>query len=269
MAGNDISIDFTVEELAVLAELLGAPTLPRLGAEPLAHHSTEVQTALLEAGRRSLVARRVLTVGDDGDVLADAVRSLLEVTSQPALLGRAEHEVEGRVETIFYSSVPDVSVEDLELEGSIHRLTPFATEELLTRMLDRCSLTQRPAPDSSPFTTTLGGLRLCGERVLAGDVDGARQALGGNGSSAFVDALLTRVSSSRVTVLYRPSETVIEGGELTWIDGGGSGLWLTPTPDLDADEDELEEALDLEVEIEPTTADAIASELFSYLPGTG
>ncbi|HEY3673672.1 MAG TPA: hypothetical protein VGN51_22240 [Acidimicrobiia bacterium] len=270
MQGDEVSIDFSVEELLLLAELLGQPALPGLDDAALAHLTPDARSAASDAALHSLMARRVVVSTAEGVTeVAAPVMSLLEVASAPALLGRAEHEVDGLMEIRFYLSQPDVSVEQTPLIGGVHRLTPFATEELLTRALGRCALTERPVVDADPITVTLGQLRATNDAVEAGEVDQARAALGGSdGAAAFVAALTTRVSSSRVTFLHRPTDTVIEGGELTWLDGGPGGLWLTPTVDTDPDEDDLDAVLDFEVEIAPATAAAIAAELHSYLPGS-
>jgi hypothetical protein len=268
MQDGEVSIDFSVEELLLLAEILGQPAIPGLDERALLGLTPEARSAASEAALHSLVARRVVTQTDGTSDIAAPVVSLLEAASQPALLGRTEHEVDGLMELRFYLSQPDVSIEQTPLVGAVHRLAPFATEELLTRALDRCALEERPRADAEPFTVTLDQLRTTNDAAEAGDLDLARRAIGGTASAAaFVSALTTRVSSSRVTLLHRPTETVIEGGELTWLDGGPGGLWLTPTVDTDPDEDDLDTVLDFEVEIAPTTATAIAAELFSYLPG--
>ncbi len=272
-SGDDVAIDFSVEELVALALLLGQPLLPGLGEDPLAALDAGQRDAVLDSARRSLVARRVVVGEETSDhkitlEVLGAVASLLAAASSPGILSRVEHEIDGRVETGFFMSVPEVSVEHSALVGGVHQLTPFATEDLLARVLDVCGLEERPAIDAKPFATTLGALRQCGACVEQGDLDAARDALGDNDAvSAFVRAVSTRTASSRVTILHRPDDTHVEGGELTWLDGGEHGLWITPTPDTGFGSDpDFDESLTLPVAIKPARATEIAEELFSYLP---
>lgn len=274
---GDISVDFSVDELVVLAQLLGYEPLPGLGREPFGEISDAEREAALGAARRSLIARRVVSLSGEAVEVLPAVAAVIEIAAAPGILGRAQFESRGSVETRFYGSRPDATVEHAPLEGSVHRLTPFPTDELLTRVLDFCRLEQRPEIEAPPFTVSFGELQACGERVAAGDSESARVLLSGAGAptdsaAAFVQAIGTKCHLARVTFLYRLDDNRLAGGELTWVDGGEHGLWLTPTPDADdaigsKSEGAYTALLDEPVMVTPTSASAIAAELLSYLPG--
>lgn len=272
-APDEPSIDFSIEELVAMAEILELRGLPGLGAEPLEFLEPDIREPVLASARRALVARRFLIPTEaEGFEVARAVAHLVARTARSGIQVRAVYEEPGRVETRWFAAEPDLAVEHSVAIGVVQRLTPFRTEQLLARVLEFCGISTRPENPAPMFMATATALGAAIEALAGGDPDGAVAALvtGGAsnaGATAFVRALQHRTSSASVTILHRPAGTVISGGELTWVDCGEDGLWLTPTI-ADAPDDQRDEPLEPSpLEIEPTTAKHIAEELLSYLPG--
>lgn len=293
-AAEELAVDFTVEGLVVLCDALDLPHPPGLGPDPLGSLEATTRGAILDSARRSLLARRMIAIEEERVTLDAAVEAFLEVVTSPGIVVRAVSEADGYVETRFYSAVPDVTVEHSVVMGSIQRFTPFSTDALLARVLQFLRLAERPDGQGEAFDLTTGVLAGCAELLAVDDPDGARKVIEDAGvpvqsAEAFVRALRTRASSSSVTILHRPTEDHVAGGELTWIDAGDNGLWLTPLP---ADSDGLDPGVDsgvgsggvgdptgpggggydddppdLPLRVERTSAASIAAELLSYLPG--
>jgi hypothetical protein len=278
----DISIDFSVEELVALTSALGLRLPAAIEGDPLADLSDRERALVLDGAQRGLLARQMLTVEEGVLAVAPAIARLLELMSEAGVIVRAQREEKGVVEDRFYAAHPDVTVEHLEISPAVYRLTPFPTEELLVRVLGRCELEDRPSIDAEPFTVTLADLLLAAERIAEGNTEKALAELvssagGTDSAQKFARALEAKVASARVAVLHAPEAEQFVGGDLTWLDGGEHGLWLTPTveprtPALSSHERSVgaaEYAFDVPMTIEPTSAKAIAAELLSYLPSAG
>jgi hypothetical protein len=270
---DDVSIDFSTEELLALVQISGSGPLPGLDLPTLQDDSRLANDAL-DAATRSLIARHaVRVVGPDLEVV-NAVSELIAAVTAPGILGKAEREADENRETRYFSATAEVTVERRMLTEGVHRLTVFSSSELLVRMLEFCRLSERTLPEAKPFDLSAGDLERCQVHARAGaseDALGVLRAAAVNDSSAqaFVRALAGCLASSRVAIVHRPSKTVVEGGELSWIDAGDQGLWLMPTIDarLEAATPDTD-ALTQHVTIEPTTAPALAAECYSYLPAS-
>lgn len=268
------SIDFSIEELVALAEILELRGLPGLGAEPLAFLEPEVQEPVLASARRALVARRFLVPTEGGGFeVARPVAHMVARVARSGIQVRAVYEVPGHAETRWFAAEPDLGVEHGAAIGTVQRLTPFRTEQLLARVLEFCGIATRPENPAPSFSASAASIRSAVEVLAIGDADGAHTVLttGGAdpaGATAFVHALQHRVASASASILHRPAENIIAGGELTWLDCGDDGLWLTPALGDPGDDDgsDSPETAGL-LTIAPTTAKHIAEELLSYLPG--
>lgn len=267
------SIDFSIEELVAMAEILELRGLPGLGAEPLAFLAPELHEAVLASARRSLVARRFVrpTAGDGFEIIRPVVQ-MVTCVARSGIQVRAVFEADGNAETRCFAAEPDLTIEHSVVLGAVQRLTPFRTEQLLARVLEFGGIETRPRGDVAPFAASERALTVCAEILAAGDRDAAVTTLTADGvpeasAEAFVRALGHRVSSASVTILHRPKPEEIHGGELTWMDCGEHGLWLTPALAGDGEADAVEPFEPGAVTIEPTTAKWIAEELLSYLPG--
>jgi hypothetical protein len=269
---DDIAVDFSFEELLALSRTLVLPPLAGLGADPLKGLDEQALEPLLDAARRSLVARKVITVDDAGtESVIDGVGRIMSIATAPAVFARVQLEQRGLVESRAFAAVPGVTIEHRPLVGGVHRLVAFDTDELLLRIIGATNLEARPSISAPPFETSVRTLLEFEASILEQRVDDAVHLLGRDGvpeepARAFALALGHKVRAARVVIVHRPTETVIAGGELTWLDCGDEGLWLVPTPDLPPDADAESDAFDLRIEVEPTTRERIVGELISYLP---
>jgi hypothetical protein len=273
--GEEIAIGLSTEELVVLAELLGQRELPGLGAEPLGPVESDSRASAVRAALHGLLARRIVRIDDGDATVLDAIATLLSIASAPAIFAHVLYETAGLVESRMYAAQPEISVEHALLGSEVHRLSPFPTDQLLARLLSFCQLEERPEIACTPFDVSAGVLRACGRAISAGDASAAISTMVDDGAetgsaTAFVNALVTKRSSTRVALVYRPREHQLAGGELTWVDGGDHGLWLTPTPPHapQAEEDAVGASEPTSILIQPTSARWVATELLSYLPGS-
>lgn len=270
---DEPSIDFSIEELVAVAELLQLHGIPGLGAEPLAFLDPAVHEVVLESARRALVARRFIAPSDDGSYqIKRPVAQMVSNVARAGIQVRAVFEADGLVETRCFAAEPELALEHSVVFGAVQRLTPFRTEQLLARILEFCGIEARPSFDCAGFTVPEAVLTACVDRLAAEDQAGGVAALRNAGvaegaASAFVAALENRVSSAAVSILHRPQTNEIIGGELTWLDAGEHGLWLTPILAGIEINDSGDDVDPKPITIEPTTAKWIAEELLSYLPG--
>lgn len=258
----ELSIAFSPEELVTLGRVLAEP-LTLLGPSPLASIAPSAREDVLAAAARSLRARNVLTGPPDAPAVARAVAGLVQIASRPAL--RAELIIGGgAVVHRRYLSIPYASVEhEIDTDG-LHRLTPFATADLLARIMRQVGFVERPVAAVAGFSVRFAVLREVRELVTGGDLDGAREALvaAGDGESdrvddpapagageagdasgpivtavsaeaaaAFVDALAAGAPVNAVRLVHADTGSRTVGGEVAWIDGGDAGLWQVPTID--------------------------------------
>lgn len=272
-----ISIDFSVEELVALGEVLGLAPLPGLDPEPLGAVDEPARGLVLDAARRSLAARRVLAFGQvdgTGPVVVPAVATLLSVAAAPGLCARVACQFPDESRLVTYTAQPDITVEHVRA-GWLHRLAPLATADLVVRMLEVAGLEMVGLgvgdPDAGAtaagFSVPADALRRAGELVLASRPGDATAVLVEAGAPAgqaagFVAALGAARASVTVTVLHRPGDRHLAGGELAWLDGGDHGLWLVPVADGTPGTGQPP------VVVETTTVGHIARLLLGYVPSS-
>src|SRR5690606_31804638 len=115
-----------------------------------------------------------------------AVAGLIQIAARPAL--RAELVIDhGTRRHRRYLAIPYASVQH-EVDDGLHRLTPFATADLLARVMRDADFVERPAADVAGFDLPFGVLHQARTSVDAGDLDGARAALRALGADGDVDA---------------------------------------------------------------------------------
>ncbi len=285
------SICFGVEELVVLARLTGT-AVPFLGPNPLAHVRLAERPAVLDTALRSLRARGAVVGTAAEPAVPTVVRGLLDIVGGAALVARLHVAGPAPLDLRCFA-VPYASVEHREEDG-LHRLTPFATEDLLARIARTAPLVRRRRPDAEAFTVPYQALHRARVAAAAGDRAAAVRALRDEkvadiDADAFADALVAGGSTVAVRVTHRTGPTTLAGGELAWLDAGPAGLWQVPTIDQpfadlglpsppssggvpdDHPGDQLDPGLDpslaaVPVTVGPVDAEAIAAELFSFLP---
>lgn len=261
---NEVWIDFTTEELLVLAELLEFDAPPGAGADGLHELAVAGNDELMrQAAVRSLEARKVLM---DGQVV-DPISEVMSVLCNPGLLVAASVEQDGVVDTRFLGVMPEIAVEHQGLSVSLHRLTPFASRDLMSRILQFSNLRPYVADSEVSFVVDEEVLDRAAGALDDNDHVGAEKLLSDSGiaesdARTFVYALTMKHSSASIAVLHRPEDDRVEGGALTWIDAGIAGLWLT---ELAGETGQLESASE-KLEIRRVNARDLAAELLSYLP---
>lgn len=260
---EDVFIDFSQEELVVLARLLGRPG-----------DADEFGSDVATAARHSLLARHVLVLEDGTDRIAAPIDLLLATMWDPALIGRSWRRVGDALERRTFGGRPEVGVEQYAVDDGVVRLVPFAVEELLVRMLLHAGLAERPLDATDELSVSWTALIETAELARSGDDTRAAEVLRASGADergavAFCLALAQAVAFAGAAVLTRDEDDAVSGRELAWLDGGEHGLWLVPVAlarvlcfDADDPFDEVPETC----VVAPVDASRIASELYAYLP---
>ena len=266
---DEISIDFTPEELCCLAEKIGASLLEVLGVSPV------FDAELLRTVHLSLIARRVVT--SNGEV-AEPIESLFALVGAPGLVVRGRVvDPDGVTRMFQILATPEVAVQLDTQENGIHRFTPFSTTDLLFRLFDLIGLPEIPeipgAPEVSEteFEVPHDAFEHFVAAHASNDIDDAvrllrREGVATDTAEVFTAAYLGRRSHVAVAVVHAPDEGLIAGGSLDWIDSGTLGLWLAPLVDSAPEADGPLDSDSDTVTIGTTTAERIAATILSFLP---
>lgn len=285
-----LSIAFTREELVVLSELAQL-RLPLLGDRPLGGIDPGVRDVLTGSAQRSLLARGVATRTDDSVLVARAAIGLLEIVAAGSLRVVLD-ELDGvgaLLRRRLWFAVPHAAVEVWVDEDENYRFLPFATVDLLPRILERTGVLDAVDREGAPLPMSYGAWIAARAAAHAGRPLDARQALADGGiEGAAADALLITLERVQrvvgLQIVHHPSSTTTAGGEISWMDAGDAGIWLIPTLDQPlatvdvrttgwfGDRGELEPSPDLNplpISVEPIGRQAIADALLSFLPASG
>lgn len=270
LTGSRVSIDFTSEELAVLTRVLGINLFwLRTDTFPIPTAGSE-RDVVLGLAHRALVARRVLSVGDEPAVLP-AVARMLGIMAAPLLVVEIARRERNHTTHSYFAAIPEATIGQEPVGDGIHRFTPFPTSELLAQAVHAARLEERPPVAGKPFRVAASALRAALAAGEEGDGEAVASGLGRAGAASedarlFSQALSSRLRVVSVTVVHRPATAVVAGGEIAWIDGNDAGLWGVPTagnlgPDPDGE--------DPPCSVFPTTAAALGASILSFLPGAG
>jgi hypothetical protein len=242
-------LNYGEDELGAIADLFGAPHFPGVADGLASGLSEEAREAALRSARRSLLARGVLEIDDEGMLQITPPHSVIfRIALAPAAVVNSEHRRRDAVETRSYYVLPTVGVEHRVKIGRVHSLEQFAPEEMLGRVCNFAALAERPTAGAGDFDLTVEQLN----RALAGDEKSDLPSE----AAAFAAALADLVSTSYVRCLHRQEDALV-GGELRWLDTGDSGLWLVEPSGEDPER----------VSVRPTHTPDLLDELLSYLPG--
>lgn len=240
---DELSIDFTGEELFVLASALDIE-LP-IGEPTSLRGDVAVRAALVDLARRSLIARRFLRNDGLEFAVVPAVRKMLELMAAPGMIVRLGRTTDmkqfgGAVSVDDFTDEPlvlvrsDVAIAFSGREDAGYRLTPFAPADLLDRVVRLTRLVDRPlGADVRAFDVPADALSASLRLASAGRTDAAVGALRSErahepSARAFVDALAGGPVAHTVLIEHRPAPTITAGGMSRWIDGGDAGLWSLP-----------------------------------------
>lgn len=260
-SGDEVFIDFTGEEVLTLVDLLDLEPPPALGAESLEQMSlTGDPERLRSAAMSSLRARGILGVEPTNEI-AGAVVDVINTIAHPGVSIVTAVENHGRIETRYFAAMPEISIEQQSLSLSLHRYIPFATRDLLARVIRFAEV--RPFEPAAPheFRIEESTLAKVDQLIGAGDHASAigemqAAAIDEKVAGAFVNAVTMKLRTVSVTVLHRPDEDTFAGGALSWMDSGLSGLWITEPSEQKTDE----------LAINVVDSRSLAAELLSYLP---
>ncbi len=162
---------YGADELLAVAELLGASAFPGVD-ERAVGTSDEARDASLRSARRSLLARGVLEIDDDGVLRITPPHALLfRVALAPAAVVSAEYRRRGRIEGCSYYLLPDVSVEHSAAIGNVHRLDSMETTAVLGRVVEFVDLRDRPSHNGTAFEVPAAALARALESAPERDPD--------------------------------------------------------------------------------------------------
>lgn len=257
----DVGLTLTFDELTVLCGTLDLQ-LPVGVIEDEYEYPPEV-VARLRAAATAALHTRGITDGVEATAVNSAVRTLLEIASEPALIASVERDTGDDVRVAFLLCDADLGVQVEALVPAAYQLTPFVTRDLMSRIVRISDLRPADVPDVPPLSIARDDLELCGEAASSSPGragDGLRSVgVPEPAASAFGAALAERRASIGVTILHRPTDELIEGGTLSWIDAGLLGNWLSDATEATSDDDQLV--------IRAVNAPEIVEQLLSFLPG--
>lgn len=268
MARNEVFIEMTAEELVVLCEAGGIGLPVSFDDAPLGH-LTESRVALAKNNaERSLVARRALVIQDDGSTKPiEAIATILEVAASPGIVGLVtiERMEDDDLDVRTLAVLPDLGVEIRKVGSNLHRLTPFAPEDLVARIVRLLDLRSLDIAEQVSFSASFTALETCGDAVESGGSEGtsagvaALRADGVDSRAAelFVDALTVRRGSTQIAIFHKPTDTTMQGGTLSFIDAGFGGYWQTEPLETDNGKRATVTAVD---------ASTLAKQLMEFLP---
>lgn len=227
----DLSIMFSDEELASLAGIL-SETIPRVGPSTLDGLSTARRAERISAAELSLRARGIVVTTPSGATeVAVPVARLVEILSRPVMTvsihrgaacgGWEEHAIQVAV-------VPEASVLRV-FEGGLHRLTPFATSDVLRRVATLTCATSQVSQGDEPVQVDVRALA----RALSATSEAvARQELRdatGERRPETLDALAGAICAHRAAIGIQstPRSGRSVGLQLAWVAGPG-GAWELP-----------------------------------------
>lgn len=261
---NDTAtLDLSLEEVVLLAESAACQVPAPVRSE--VEHATAQPgwSHRLDAASRGLAARHF--VGPDGAPVA-SISQMLRLFDQPLVIAQIEFEFEQSVFEFHLCADEEVGGECARLSSGLFRFSVFPVEQFPGRLVVRSGLMARPHEEGS-FTTPAEAL----VAVLGGPVEHEEQvrllcngeAVDGEAVARFVEAIASRIFTTSMTVLFSPEPDVLEGGSLSWVDGGLQGLWRIP------DSDEIDGDPKQTLSIRAVTSEEILAEIESYLTPSG
>ncbi len=232
-------LDLTTEQLLALAKGLAFPDPVFLRSPPVSDWPEEVRTEVEILGVRSLIARDLVRMGEDGMQLPQQLRDLMGPICEPLLVVAAMSAGnQGMEVSNFYSGEPN-TVAYQPAAGGNHRLRLFPTTRLL-ELVDRvCDIGVADAPVGDVIRLDEQVVLNVTRAGLAGpDPESMTEDLAALGVSAEATAALEAIggemSLSNVTLLHQVNDTEVHGSTTSWLSGNASGSWVVTRDGNDA-----------------------------------
>lgn len=227
----ELSITFSDEELASLAGIL-SENISRVGPSTLDGMSTARRSERIRAAESSLRARGIVVTTPNGATeVAVPVARLVEILSRPVMTVTIHRGVPGGGWDRYameVAVVPEASVLRV-IDGGLHRLTPFATPDVLRRVAAVTCATREVREGDAPVKVEVRGLaralRATGEQAARQELrDAARET-----ATETLDALAAAICGHRAAIGIQstPRGGRSAGLQLAWVAGPG-GAWELP-----------------------------------------
>lgn len=251
--------DYTMEELAVVAELLDLETFPgaRVSPDDL---TLEAQEEALTSGTRSLVARQILEFAEDGSlIITPPHAAILLPVVQAKVVITVTQALGPRTDIRRISVINDLAVVQSSVYYGVHTHALFHSAEIIDRVIDFVGLAAAEEVQGAPHLMNTVEFE---ELVSIEHSDLTETNTSSTPTSSFSQALSARKSSTTVGCCWKDGEDVV-GGELTWVDAGDEGIWVIEPTDPATTADPGED--DHVALARPVSGAWIASELSMYL----
>jgi len=219
----------------------------------------------IQSGVKSLRSRGLL---DPMGNVPPAIGAMIRVALEPSATVIATRQTTDSLTARRLSLTPDLGTEQWFVTPSIQAFAPFEPADLIDRIADLSQI--EPGREQAPgksFPLSVAELRRCEAELATGDEKAALATLRKAGAdkkaaTGFVQALQGRKAAASVTVLHQTDANRMEGGSVTWIDGGEAGLWICDTPN--PIEIPFEDTWNLT--IRPSGGADLLEEISGYLP---
>lgn len=198
-----------------------------------------------------------------GDIPAELVTAL-SVLAAPQFLITALRKDDAPAMTTSVAVGDGAAAELRPLGARRQRIELLPVSEALARATAFCGLGEGPLPAVPGVRIEPARLVAAGDRVAAGDTEGAAEILAAGGGDAqareaLLRALVSRRAGCEVVVLDHRRPEHIQGTVTLWLDAGDAGLWRIP-PAAEAVET---------VEVRPVTMAALLAEMVDGIPELG
>jgi len=242
-------------------------TGPELTALIAAIEPTTDSANGFDGEQQRLLSARGLIDERSGSVVS-GISALIGTSIAPSLTVVINRQDPESLSTHRLSVTPDLGTEQHFVTPSIQAFAPFEPADLIDRIGDLSEIDpDRKQAPGKPFPLSVAELRRCEAELATSDEKAARATLQKAGAdkkaaAGFVAALEAKQAAASVTVLHRTESDRMEGGTVTWIDGGEAGLWVCDTPNP------LENPFDdtWNLTIRPVGGAGLLGEISGYLP---
>lgn len=260
---NELSLEFTTDELYLLYSFFGPAIAFGLGEPYLGKFIEEIETAQ-QAARQSLVARDLIRLAENGATEMDeALAKMIQTCAQPSdtLIVTTQRKNYNQVIHYFHFG-PEILVEHTPRETANHRLVAMPRAAAYARLKKILHLNGQPAAPSGAFSLDEAKLFQARDAALHDNLAEARQALDQAGlaephAQQLLRSLANAVSNASIAVIANRSVSDAPQVKGLGIFESAEGLWAL---NLQPGEKETR------IEFVPSSAAEIANRLETLVP---